>query len=227
MRSTSARMRSASSRISTASSRSARPTLASSNCAAPRMPDSGFFTSCARIAAMPVTLRAALRNAELPVERARRRGVLQHQQHGARLLRQRRALHGDAALVQPRAVQRQVVVGRPSPRRCRTWSISRNSGLSAGRGRSAGAAPAARPRCRGTARRRGWRSGSGSRASSSTTGTGSAPSIGGGIGRRGAVAPRPTACSAAARATAAHAASASGSPARRPARLTPRAISGS
>ena len=62
MRSTSARMRSASSRISTVSSRSGASTLLSSSCAAPRMPDSGFFTSCARIAAMPVTLRAALRN---------------------------------------------------------------------------------------------------------------------------------------------------------------------
>ena len=55
-------MRSASSRISTVSSRSPSSTLASSNCAAPRMPDSGFLISCAKTADMPVTLRAAPRN---------------------------------------------------------------------------------------------------------------------------------------------------------------------
>ena len=48
---------------------------------------------------------------ELAIERAGGRGVLQHQQHRAGFLRQRRALHGHALLVQPRAVHRQVVVG--------------------------------------------------------------------------------------------------------------------
>ncbi len=62
MRSTRSRMRSASSRISTANSRSGSPTLPSSNWAAPRMPLSGFFTSCASTAAMPLTERAADRN---------------------------------------------------------------------------------------------------------------------------------------------------------------------
>ena len=56
---------------------------------------------------------AARRAAEcqLAVQRTGRRGVLHHQQHRAGLLRQRRALHGDARLVQPRALQRHVVVG--------------------------------------------------------------------------------------------------------------------
>ena len=61
MRSTSATIRSASSQISRVSSRSPGSAPCSSSWAAPRMPDSGFLTSCASIAAMAVTERAALR----------------------------------------------------------------------------------------------------------------------------------------------------------------------
>ena len=61
MRSTSAQMRSVSSQIRRVSSRSASPAFCSSSWAAPRMPDSGFFTSCASIAAMALTERAAPR----------------------------------------------------------------------------------------------------------------------------------------------------------------------
>ena len=61
MRSTSAQMRSASSQMSRVNSRSLGLAFCSSSCAAPRMPESGFFTSCASIEAMAVTERAALR----------------------------------------------------------------------------------------------------------------------------------------------------------------------
>ena len=54
-------MRSVSSQISRVSARSSSPTELSSNCAAPRMPDSGFLISCASIAPSAVTERAALR----------------------------------------------------------------------------------------------------------------------------------------------------------------------
>ncbi|MNT97078.1 hypothetical protein D3C72_2393140 [compost metagenome] len=55
-------MRSVSSRISLASGISSLLTVCSSNCAAPRMPDSGFLISCASIEARPVTDRAAPRD---------------------------------------------------------------------------------------------------------------------------------------------------------------------
>ena len=61
MRSTSATIRSVSSQISRVSSRSPASALRSRSWAAPRMPESGFLTSCASIAAMAVTERAALR----------------------------------------------------------------------------------------------------------------------------------------------------------------------
>ena len=61
MRSTRATIRSVSSQISRVRVRSSSPAFCSRSCAAPRMPDSGFFTSCASSAAMAVTERAALR----------------------------------------------------------------------------------------------------------------------------------------------------------------------
>ena len=61
MRSTSATMRSVSSQISWVSSRPAGSASCSSSCAAPRIPESGFLTSCASIAAIAVIERAALR----------------------------------------------------------------------------------------------------------------------------------------------------------------------
>ena len=61
MRSTRVTMRSASSQISRVSMRSSDEAACSSNCAAPRMPDSGFLISCASIAASAITERAALR----------------------------------------------------------------------------------------------------------------------------------------------------------------------
>ena len=60
-RSTSLPIRAASAWISPVSSRSASPSPISSSCAAPEMPASGFLISCASIAAMPVTERAAER----------------------------------------------------------------------------------------------------------------------------------------------------------------------
>ncbi len=54
-------MRSVSSQISWVNSRAAASASCSKSCAAPRMPESGFFTSCASIAAMAVTERAAFR----------------------------------------------------------------------------------------------------------------------------------------------------------------------
>ena len=103
-------MRSASSRISTVSSRSGSPTLASSSWAAPRMPESGFLTSCARIAAMPETLRAALRKVSWRSSVRAAEASWNASRNRTRLLRQRRALHGDAVLVQARAFQSEVVV---------------------------------------------------------------------------------------------------------------------
>ena len=61
IRSTSLTMRSVSSQISRVSARSSSPTELSSNCAAPRMPESGFLISWASIAPSAVTDRAALR----------------------------------------------------------------------------------------------------------------------------------------------------------------------
>ena len=61
MRSTSFTMRSVSSQISVVSGRSSSPADCSSNCAAPRMPDSGFLISCASMAASAITERAAPR----------------------------------------------------------------------------------------------------------------------------------------------------------------------
>ncbi len=61
MRSTSAQMRSLSSQMRRVSSRSPALTFSSRSCAAPRMPESGFLTSCASIAAIAVTERAAFR----------------------------------------------------------------------------------------------------------------------------------------------------------------------
>ncbi len=58
-RSTSLPIRAASAWISPVSSRSASPRLISRSCAAPEIPASGFRISCASIAAMPVTDRAA------------------------------------------------------------------------------------------------------------------------------------------------------------------------
>ena len=107
-------------------------TLLSSNWAAPRMPDSGFFTSCARIAAMPVTLRAALRKVSCRSSARAAEASCSTSTHRARLLRQRRALHGDAVLVEARAFQRQVVVGDGGLAVARTCSISRKIGLSGG-----------------------------------------------------------------------------------------------
>ena len=60
-RSTSLPIRAASAWISPVSSRSASPSPISSSCAAPEIPASGFLISCASIAAMPVTERAAER----------------------------------------------------------------------------------------------------------------------------------------------------------------------
>ena len=60
-RSTSLPMRAASAWMSPVSSRSASPRPISRSCAAPEMPASGFRISCASIAAMPVTERAAER----------------------------------------------------------------------------------------------------------------------------------------------------------------------
>ncbi len=54
-------MRSVSSQMSWVSSRPAASASCSRSCAAPRMPESGFLTSCASIAAIAVTERAALR----------------------------------------------------------------------------------------------------------------------------------------------------------------------
>ena len=54
-------MRSVSSQISWVNSRPASSVSCSSSWAAPRMPESGFLTSCASIAAIAVTERAALR----------------------------------------------------------------------------------------------------------------------------------------------------------------------
>ncbi|MNV90238.1 hypothetical protein D3C71_1846070 [compost metagenome] len=61
IRSTSETIRSVSSQISRVSARSSSLTEVSSNCAAPRMPESGFLISCASIEARPVTERAAAR----------------------------------------------------------------------------------------------------------------------------------------------------------------------
>ncbi len=61
MRSTSAQIRSVSSQISRVSTVSSGVTDCSSSCAAPRIPDSGFLTSWASIAAIAVTERAAPR----------------------------------------------------------------------------------------------------------------------------------------------------------------------
>ena len=61
MRSTSATIRSVSSQIRLVSSRSLSGTDCSRSWAAPRMPDSGFLTSCASMAASALTERAALR----------------------------------------------------------------------------------------------------------------------------------------------------------------------
>ena len=48
---------------------------------------------------------------QLAIQRPSGRGILHHQEHGTGFLRQRRTLHGDAALVQPRTFEVKVVVG--------------------------------------------------------------------------------------------------------------------
>ena len=118
------------------SSRSfAHATLPSSSCAAPRMPESGFFTSCARTAAMPVTLRAALRNTVSWRSSARAAElVLQRQQHRSRAPRaHRRALHDDAACLCRRGLSSDMImIADRRCRRARTCWISRNSGCRSG-----------------------------------------------------------------------------------------------
>ncbi len=78
MRSTRVTIRSASSQINRVSVRSSGDAACSSNCAAPRMPDSGFLISCASIAANAITERAALRWVKLPIHLVGDAALLQH-----------------------------------------------------------------------------------------------------------------------------------------------------
>ncbi len=89
MRSTSFTIRSVSSQMRRVSARSSSPTLASSSCAAPRMPESGFLISCASMAPSAVTERAALRWVNLSVYFFGNCPFLQHDRDRAAWLRQR------------------------------------------------------------------------------------------------------------------------------------------
>ena len=109
IRSTRLHTRSVSSRIRRVSGRSSGRTLCSRSCAAPRMPASGFFTSCASIAAIAPTDRAAPRCVNLPVDLGGERALL-HRQHDRPVdLRQRRGLHIDDVMADPRAGQRDLI----------------------------------------------------------------------------------------------------------------------
>ena len=109
-------MRSASSRISTASSRSSSATVASSSCAAPRMPDSGFFHLVRQDRRHARHAARGVAEGELAVERARRRRVMQGQHHRARLFRQQRAVHRyPGTAQQPRPLEDQFVLDDGQP----------------------------------------------------------------------------------------------------------------
>ena len=75
------------------------------------MPDSGFFTSCARIAAMPVTLRAAPRNASWRSSARAAEASCMTSSTAPGSSGSGEACTVIPRLVQSRAVQRQVVVG--------------------------------------------------------------------------------------------------------------------
>ena len=148
MRSTSATMRSVSSQISRVSSRPAASASCSSSCAAPRMPDSGFLTSCASIAAIAVTERAALRWVELAVDLVGDRALVQGQDQQVRRFPGQRAPGSSPSGCRSRGAFERHVVFRRSCRRCaRPRRPARRAGCAAAT-KSASALPrsAAAPR---------------------------------------------------------------------------------
>ena len=119
----------------------------SSSCAAPRMPESGFFTSCASIAAMAGDRARGAAVSQLAVERrAMRARPAAPAPRAPGFSAAARHATATPRRLQPRAVERQVVVGDRRIAAARTWSIRANSGLSRGEqvARAAGRAAAVR-----------------------------------------------------------------------------------
>ncbi len=98
----------------------------------------------------------------LAVQRPGGRGVLQREQHAARLLVQWRGLHGDRLLVQSRALQCQIVVGDGDPVLAHLRDQREQRVVARAADRPGACGRAAASTARGTAPPHGWRSGTGS-----------------------------------------------------------------